>query len=149
MLLTLAIVGVYFYYPKFLDASPQNHEVVAYGESRIKFNVSGREIEAVSFNEISDPKKCLASEAFNICTDKSTCFQTSFHCKDDISEKYKKMLNKAPAKLHYVHFEGKKEPHNAIIMMWGLTKKESKQACAYHLNKHAKAKAESHNVSCI
>ena len=127
--------------------------MVGYGEARISFNYPGREIEGVSIIELSAQNQCVdgyTEEHLEACISKDICVQSKYQCKADISNKYKRMLNQEPSALHYLHYKGQNQPLNGLIMMWGLTKNESKEACEYFLKKYSRArKLKNYSVTCI
>ena len=130
-LLLLMLIAAIGYYG--IGKQGKNPGKLIYGEARVAMKVLGREIEAVAIGQRYEEHDCLdasgTNEFLESCLNDGLCIQTSFECKAEISAQYTHMLERSEATTHYVHLRHKTDELKGVVLMWGLTRAESNEAC--------------------
>ena len=113
--------------------APTEKEKVVFGEARLAFSLPGREIEAVAIGQRYESLSCtddgITNDLMTTCIAGQYCVKTSFECKETVDSQYLNMLDQGRSSTHYVHLENKAESLSGVILLWGLTKQESKAIC--------------------
>lgn len=147
----LVIIGLVFFLSNKKEAEQPTQLV--YAEARYKFAVPGREVEMVAIGERRKSSDCDRDSAIEtikkVCTDNGFCFESTYSCKDDVSNQYKKMLQKQPSSTHYLHVQNDELGLKGVSLMWGLTDEESKTICDEILKRINERKNDKAEVVCI
>lgn len=148
--LTVILIGLVYLGYKY---TPEDKGNVIYGEARVSFRLPGRDIEAVAVSQRYESWGCTGAEIKNpfldACIKDNICVLTRFECKQAVGKQYQQMLGKGEASTHYVYLTSKTEPLKGVVLLWGLTQRESKSVCDEVAAKFNSDKHFTYAAQCI
>lgn len=107
-----------------------------YAEARLLLQAGQREIELVAIEERPEKAACdsgeIGKQLAAKCPKQAACQLKSFECTREVEPRYRKMLEGAPANVHYAHLQtddGAGGTRRGVLLGWGLTEQESMMVC--------------------
>ena len=145
----LAVLVLGFVAYKFVHKRPVSGDAAAvsadaydgYIEVRMVMQGPQREIELVAFEERPAAADCQSKNVDNrvaaMCPANRggnglKCSIKSVDCTRELEPRYRKMLDKQPASVHYAHIEindPSGTPRRGLVLGWGMTEQESLLVC--------------------
>lgn len=144
----LAGLGYYFYTNR---GNPSTIANPYYMETRVKFNIQGRDLTMVLVGQMVDKTDCeiRGKETWRDVLEKCTsCDFVDYQCKTELSARYQALMNKQPTHTSYVVADrGTRFERDGRMIVWGLSKNESAEFCGYM--KNIMKEKYSGQISCI
>lgn len=120
------------------DATQATPAPSGYLEARVLMRASRLEVEMVVVSDSPTAAQCAngadAVQSVLQCAESNmTCEVKSVVCRPDVDPRYRKMLDRQPAALHYAHLQygadDAAQRRRAVIVGWGFTVELSQAFC--------------------